>query len=250
MKVYQLGLVREVMALHIGQAIGNGIRRTLNPIGFVLMTLTFLYTLVFLGATNTIASTLIPANVQEQASIGVTFPVSMQVAGLLLLAGMLLGTVLIIAATRAFTRTPWTRGNISIDLFTRRIVRAVISVLIANIIVSLLVIIGFVLLIIPGLFLLVSFTFVLFAIGVEDTGPIGALRRSWQLTTGHRWRVFALVLIVGVGTSVLTSIGSVVSLVDPATGQIVTLLIAAVLGMMSYGILADAYIQLNPAANK
>lgn len=199
------------MALHLGQAIGNDIRRTLTPIGIVLMLLTFLYSFVFLGATNTIASELIPANLQGQGSIGLTFPIFLELSVVLLLAGMLLGTILIIAATRAFTRTPDRRGTLTADLFTRRIGRAVVSVLIANLIVSLLVVVGFVLLIVPGLYLLVSFTFVLFAIGVEDTGPIGALRRSWHLTTGHRWRVFALILIIAVGTSLLTSIGSVVS---------------------------------------
>lgn len=232
------------MALQIGRAIGRGIRRVLNPVGLVLMVLTFLYTLVFVGSINTIVTGALPAEVQDQAQIGLTFPISSTVAGILIIAGMLFGTVILLAATRAFTRGPNERGSVSADLFTRRIGSALVSAIVANILVFVAVTIGFVLLFVPGLFLLVSFTFVIFAIGVEDAGPIAALRRSWDLASGNRWRLFALVLIVGIATGLLSGIGSVVSIVNPAAGQILSLVISAPLGIMSYGVLADAYVQV------
>lgn len=238
------------MALQIGRAIGRGIRRVLNPVGLVLMVLTLLYTLVFVGSINTIVAGALPAEVQNQAQIGLTFPISSTVAGILIIAGMLFGTVILLAATRAFTRGPGERGSLSADLFTHRLGQALVSAIVANIIVFVAVMIGFVLLFVPGLFLLVSFTFVIFAIGVEDTGPLAALRRSWDLASGNRWRLFALVIIVGIGTGLLSGIGSVVSIANPAAGQILSLVISAPLGIMSYGILADAYIQVREMAEE
>lgn len=232
------------MALQIGRAIGRGIRRVINPAGLVLMVLTLLYTLVFVGSINTIVAAALPAEVQDQAQIGLTLPVSSIVAGILIIAGMLFGTVVLLVATRAFTRDPGERGLLSADLFTRRIGRALVSAIVANILVFVAVSIGFVLLFVPGLFLLVSFVFVVFAIGVEDAGPIAALRRSWALASGNRWRLFALVIIVGIATGLLSGLGSVVSIANPAAGQILSLVISAPLGIMSYGILADAYVQV------
>jgi hypothetical protein len=225
-----------MMALQIGRAIGRGIRRVLNPVGLVLMVLTLLYTLVFVESINTIVADVLPAEVQEQAQIGLTFPLSSTVAGILIIARMLIGTVILLAATRAFTRDPGERSSLSADLFTHRIGRALVSAIVANIRVFVAVTIGFVLLFVPGLFLLVSFTLVIFAIGVEDAGSLAALRRSWDLASGNRWRLFALVLIVGIATGILSGIGSVVSIANPAAGQIFSLVIFPPLGIMSYGI--------------
>lgn len=164
-----------------------------------------------------------------------------------MLIGFLFGMVIFLAATRAFTQEAPNRGQISAALFTRRIAPALVSAIIANVIVSLAVMIGFVLLIVPGLFLAVSFTFVVFAIGVEDAGPIEALQRSWELASGNRWRLLALVIIVGVATGLLGSVGSLISIANQPIGQVVSLLITAPLGVLSYGVLADAYVQLSEA---
>lgn len=233
------------MALQLGRAIGRGIRRTLNPAGIVLMILTFSHMVMFVGAVNTLVASLLPQQVRDQAQFGFTFPIAGTTAGILVLVAFLFGMVIFLAATRAFTRDSHSRGRVSAALFTRRIAPALVSAIIANVIVSLAVMIGFVLLIVPGLFLAVSFTFVVFAIGVEDAGPIEALRRSWELTSGNRWRLFALVLIVGVATGLLGSVGSLVSIVNQPIGQVVSLLITAPLGVLSYGVLADAYVQLS-----
>lgn len=236
------------MALRIGRAIGRGILRTLNPVGIVLMVLTFLYTLGFVASVNTAVAAALPAEVQEQARIGLTLPVSPTVAGLLMIVGMLVGTVILLAATRAFTRGSRERGSLSADLFTRRIGRALLSAIVANVIVFIAVVIGFVLLFVPGIFLAVSFIFVIFAIGVEDAGPVAALRRSWELASGNRWRLFALGLIVGIITGLLSGIGSVVSIANPTAGQVISLVISAPLTVLGYGILADAYVQVRESS--
>jgi hypothetical protein len=56
--------------------------------------------------------------------------------------------------------------------------------------------IGFLLLIIPGFFLLTLWSVGAPAIVVEGEGPIGAFGRSWKLVWGDGWRVFAVLVVV------------------------------------------------------
>ncbi len=65
---------------------------------------------------------------------------------------------------------------------------------------------GSVLLIIPGIILLVMWSVALPACVVEQLGPIESLSRSAALTKGHRWKLFGIILIVGL----VSGIGSAV----------------------------------------
>lgn len=249
MKTYHRPDESLVMALRIGTAIGRGIRRTLNPMGGLLMVLSFVYVLVLVGAANTLVAAGLPPAVRDQAGIGLTLPVPTAVAAAVVPVTVVFGLVIFLAATRAFTRRPAEAGAISADLFTRRIVRALVSAIGANVVVSVSVLIGFVLFVVPGLFLSVSFVFVVFAIGVEDARAIEAMRRSWSIARGNRWRLLALVLITGVGTGLFGSIGSLVSVVDPVLGQVVSLVLTAPVAVFSYGVIADAYVQLRDGSS-
>lgn len=211
------------------------------------MVLTLLYTLVFVGAINTLVAAALPVELRDQAQLGLTFPMPAAAAGLLVVAGFVFGTVVFLAATRALSRDPAERASLSADLFTRRMGRAVVSAIGANVVVSVAVLVGFVFLVIPGVFLAVSFVFVAFAIGVEDERALDALRRSWGLASGNRWRLLALGIVVGVGTGLLGGVGSLVSVVNPTAGQILSLVVAAPASILGYGILADAYVQLRDA---
>ena len=232
------------MALRIGTAIGRGIRRTMNPMGGLLMVLSFVYVVVLVGAVNTLVATGMPPAVREQAGVGLTFPVPTAVAAAIVPVSIVFGLVVVLAATRSFTRGPAETGAIAAGPFTRRIGRALVSMIGANVVVSVSVLVGFVLFVVPGLFLSVSFVFVVFAIGVEDARAIEAMRRSWSIARGNRWRLLAIVLITGVGTGLFASVGSLVSVVDPVLGQLVSLLLTAPLAVFSYGVFADAYVQL------
>lgn len=75
--------------------------------------------------------------------------------------------------------------------------RLVLPYLVAAVLYALMVGIGLILLIVPGIILAIVFAFYGFVI--VDTGttdPIGALRRSAQLTRGHRGRLFLLGLVL------------------------------------------------------
>jgi hypothetical protein len=65
---------------------------------------------------------------------------------------------------------------------------------------------GFLLLVIPGLYLTVIWIACVPVIVVERTGPLAALGRSRRLVRGHGWRVFGLLVALTVMESVVSTI--------------------------------------------
>ncbi|QCD66625.1 hypothetical protein GBQ70_13610 [Halomicrobium sp. ZPS1] len=236
-----------VVTLQIGTALGRGSRRALSTSGIVLMVLTIAYQLVFVGSINTAVAGMLPDTAQ-QGQIGLTLPISTSVSGLLAVVSILFGTYILLVATRLLVRDSSELSSLPSELFTHRVGRALLAAIVANVLVSIAVTLGLIALVIPGLFLSVSFTFVFFAIGVEDQGPVDALRRSWDLATGNRWRLFGLVLIVGIVAGAVGGLSSLVTIAGPAIGQIVVLSIISIITIVNYGILADAFVQLRTEA--
>jgi hypothetical protein len=68
----------------------------------------------------------------------------------------------------------------------------------AALLTSLGMMLGFVLLVIPGLFLAIIWSVTSPACIVERLGPIESIQRSAALTKGYRWKILALFLILGV----------------------------------------------------
>lgn len=55
--------------------------------------------------------------------------------------------------------------------------------------------IGYILFVVPGIFLTVAWCAAFTILMYEGTGPMHALRRSWDLVKGHWWRTFGALLI-------------------------------------------------------
>ncbi|WP_435066713.1 hypothetical protein [Haloplanus sp. C73] len=241
------------MALQLGQALGRGTRRAFSVSGVVALVLTICYQVVFVGALNTVIAGQLPASVQssDTASIGVTFPLSTEVAATLGLVSLLFGVFVFLVIIRLLTRDVGQLSSLPGHLFTRRMGATFLSGLVVSVILTIVIPIGYVLLFIPGLFLTVSLQFSLFAVAVEDDGPIDALRRSWDLAQGNRWRLLALVVLFGILGGIGGAVGSLFSFVSPTVGQVASLLINSVLIILMYGILADSFVQLRggPAAS-
>ena len=72
------------------------------------------------------------------------------------------------------------------------------SYLVAGVLLSVVVVLGFVLFIIPGIIASIALMFVAYLIIDRELGPIGAIKESMRITKGHRWNLlfFTLVLIM------------------------------------------------------
>ncbi len=70
----------------------------------------------------------------------------------------------------------------------------IINMIIATVLVCFAVVVGFVLLIIPGFYFLIRLQFVSLYILEEDAGPIEAIQKSWRLTQGKMGFLVMLLL--------------------------------------------------------
>jgi len=78
-----------------------------------------------------------------------------------------------------------------------------IPLLVTYLIWLIIVSIGTILLIIPGIFLATRLSMTFAALVFERTGPFGSLGRSWQLTKGNFWRTLGTLLVVFLITFIL-----------------------------------------------
>ena len=78
-----------------------------------------------------------------------------------------------------------------------------LPLIVAFFLVVVLVVLGLLALIVPGIWIAVKLSMVFPAVVFERTGPFAAIGRSWALTKGNWWRVFGTLLVVFLITFVL-----------------------------------------------
>jgi hypothetical protein len=82
------------------------------------------------------------------------------------------------------------------DYLTRNIGYVLANSLLGGIVLTIVISLGSVLLLIPGILAYVAFLFVPFLIAIEDRGFIDAFRESWVMTRGNWLKLFGLLVIV------------------------------------------------------
>lgn len=95
--------------------------------------------------------------------------------------------IAVILATKTFDETHRPEKD-----FAARAVYLVVATLVAGI----LIIIGLLLLILPGIYLIIRFALFPAAVMVDDRGPLEGLSASWDRTKGHGLTVFGFMLAV------------------------------------------------------
>lgn len=70
-----------------------------------------------------------------------------------------------------------------------------LNIVLANLIVFALVMIGFMMLIVPGIIILCRLSFVSYLVMDKGLEPMKAVEKSWELTRGYGWRVFGLAVV-------------------------------------------------------
>ena len=68
---------------------------------------------------------------------------------------------------------------------------------------------------------------------LEDAGPVAALRRAWDLSTGHRWRILGLTLLLLILQTVLSALLSFVLLASFVTDEIVQLVVQQAVNLLA-----------------
>lgn len=115
---------------------------------------------------------------------------------------------------------------------------------------------GFILLIVPGLMMLTAWIVAVPAQVVERTGVFGAIQRSADLTRGHRWPIFGLIVIFVLGSGLVQGIAAAatapLAAASPTTGAIVSQVViqplaATVTALVAAVGVASIYFELRSA---
>lgn len=116
-------------------------------------------------------------------------------------------------------------------------VRRLLPLLAVGLLCYLMVALGFVLLVVPGLFLGCALAVAIPAVVVERPGVFGAIKRSFALTKGKRFAVFVVFLVVIMVTMGVTLVGSfllpqLTASFSPMLGTLLGLVVNIVFGTL------------------
>lgn len=224
------------MALDVGRAIEEGFRRALARNGLMFLLAFFLLNMsgVFVGAemglsgAGTRAMT-VPGN-----------PVMLGVVGFVM---SLLSVAVSIIAVRTFVGDE--TETVPDEYVRHNMAGAVFHMVVGVILFAALIFAGLILFVIPGLYLLTALFFWSVFVAVEDRGFLDAMGRSWDMTAGHRWQVFGLVLVIGIVNILVGVLGQGLNSILPAAaGVTVTQIFSGFSAVFALAAEADAYRQL------
>ena len=110
-------------------------------------------------------------------------------------------------AAALFVALDWLGGGTpSFGSAAQRAVARIVAIVVTSILVYLAFGFGFLLCFVPGFIALAGFSLAIPALLAEQLGPIAAMRRSWELTKGHRLVILAVFMVVGVATAIISTV--------------------------------------------
>lgn len=112
------------------------------------------------------------------------------------LLGSLVTYALMSAVLAVLTSQAYLGETVDVGVAVRRVIPCVVQVLVASVLRSVLFIIGFVLLFVPGFWLLARYFGVVPAIVLEDAGTLRSFSRSAELSRGRKWHILGTLLLV------------------------------------------------------
>ncbi|PSP84723.1 hypothetical protein BRC83_04585 [Halobacteriales archaeon QS_1_68_17] len=254
------------MSLRIGAALQEGFSRTFRRNGLVLVAVFVLFGLAnaVVSQSFTAAQTALMADGFGQMPGGqpggapgvgelvpgvgsgdptpLALPIPLPVAGLLALAFAFVAEGLRIVSIRVFASDE--TAVVPGELVRRNIGVAVLNGVVAGIIVTIAVVLGLIALILPGIFLAVSFFFIRQAIAVEDENFMGALSRSWELTKGNRFGLLGLAIIVWVINLIVGIPTAGFLFLNPLAGTLLSVVISGFTTVFGIAVATRAFEQV------
>ena len=234
------------MALQIGPALRSGGEKLLSRTGAILLATYTALMAALLALSNTMIVRLYEraglTEATEAIPLVLDVPLSVAVGGYLV--GTLAGAYLSIVAIRTFVAGDG--GQFPSGAFTRNVPLALVNVVVGGLVYSLLIGLGTIALVVPGIIAYIAFLFMLPYVAVEDRNFVGALRASYRLSRGNWLVLFVIVVIVVSAAGLLGGVGGLVSslLLPPAAGQLALAVVTAPGSLFSLAVIAAAFEQL------
>lgn len=245
------------MSVDIADVISDGLERTVTRSGLVFVGLFYavaiLNRLLAADVVRSIIEDAAGPNPQfDPTQTTETLPPSLglppALATLVMLLLGLVSVVLTVAALRTFINDVTER--VPTEYFTRRMGWVVLNVIAGGIVFSLAVGIGFLLLVVPGLFLLVALFFWTAFVVDEDVSFVEGFERSWNATSGQRLELFALGVIVVVLGAIINLVFGIPAALLPASVAFLFNQLGSTIGnVFTLAATAEAYKQLTGDAD-
>jgi len=133
--------------------------------------------------------------------------------------------------------------------YTRTIPSVLVNSIVGSLALGVVVFVGSILFVVPGIVAYVAFVFTLLYIAAEDQNFVAAFRCSWNVTRGNWLRLFGLLVVVLVAITVVPGVlSALTSAVFTASfGPALATLASGTLTLPFSGILAEAFTQLRDA---
>lgn len=220
------------MELDIGGAIEEGARRTVERNGLLLVAAFFLLNLIsaFTGVSAAgSAATAVAGNPLLLGVVGVTVSVISIAVSIVALRVFVTGETEVVPDTA----------------LKRNMGLALLHTIVGSLLFALLVTVGIILLVVPGIYIILALFFWTMYVAVEDQGFYEAMQSSWELTKTHKWRLLGLLLVI---VAVNVGLGLASGLLSTAGGGMVRTLVLeagrAFGGVFALAVQARAYTQL------
>lgn len=232
------------MSVDIGRSLREGLTRALSRNGLLLIVAWTIVGAASLLAYNSWFAAIYADLPTEPMLIGPKFDISPLYAGIATVLLYLVSFVFMAGALRTFVtdNTQTLPGR----HFTRNLGWMLLNLIVGFVVFYVAVWIGFLLLVVPGVFLLVSLFFWFVLVVVEDANFYEAFKDSWAMTRGNRWTLLGIGLIVTVAGWLLMGVPMAISFALPPPVALVLVGIAAsIYGVFSLATTARVYVQLS-----
>lgn len=223
------------MTLDIGEAIRDGVDRTMQRNAAMLVGALFLLNL---------SSSFLGLRMEAMTGDGAAMSASLSlVAGALIASAavMVLSFLILIVAIRTFVGDE--TETIPRDYLHRDMTRTLGHTIIGSIAFLIVVGAGFMLFLVPGIYLFLALMFWVFFVAVEDMGALEAMQESWEFTTGHKWDLYGFGLILLTILLVL-ALPTFALDAEAMPGIVTTSLLSAVTNVFLLAVTSQAFIQL------
>jgi membrane-anchored glycerophosphoryl diester phosphodiesterase (GDPDase) len=190
----------------------------------------------FAAPTKTVVIAGHNVKVIEGRSFGIFILAALVAAAISVITTAILQAAILRAAAQATINDP-----VDVEASYRWGLRRFGSVLLVSIMVGIVVAIGFILLIIPGIILLVFFSISIPSVVVESRRGREAMRRSWNLVKGHFWHVLGVIVVTAIITGIIQSVlraiaghTAILELILGTAGQVLVAPFSALVTVLLY----------------
>jgi hypothetical protein len=264
------------MSLDIGAAFREGGSRTVTKSGLLLVAAFAVFGIVTLVLTQTLAVGVAEATLEfvqsvDPAEAGLSqaeyersvsdlqmmvsnaqefYPLALDLSPGIAAAGLvavaLLWETASIIAIRVFaTDDP---ESLTSEDISGNLLLATLNGFIGKIVVWGLIILGFGVFVVPGIFFAVAFYFLRQEIALQDKNFVSAMADSWRLTKGNRIEVFAVALVVFVLSQLDVVLSPLAGIVPQTAVSLLGTVISAAIAVFGAAVVTRLYVQLQEEA--